>query len=44
VYDYPGVVRAHEERMRRNVAHKWDSDELSTIFGDDSCGKVEGLF
>jgi hypothetical protein len=43
-YDYPGVVRAHEERMRRNVAHKWDSDELSTIFGDDSCGKVEGLF
>jgi hypothetical protein len=44
VYDYPGALRAHGERMDRNVPHKWDSDELSTIFGGDSCGKVNGLF
>jgi hypothetical protein len=30
--------------MRRNVPHEWDSDELSTIFEGDSCGKVNGLF
>jgi hypothetical protein len=44
VYDYPGAFRAHGERMRRNVPHEWDSDELSTIFEGDSCGKVNGLF
>jgi hypothetical protein len=43
-YDRPGAIRAHEERMRHNVPHKWDSDELSTIFGGDNCGKVNGLF
>ncbi len=43
-YDYPGVLRALGERMRRNVPHKWDSEELSIIFGGDSCGKVNGLF